>query len=175
AAHGHVDALRRGAAAVVDGAVADQQVVALRRHLGRRRRAAGGKGQRKQGKRQAWHGRDSFARAGHGSERIGRSSRHSRAAAMTASAASNRKNAGWLAFDHSVPTTPASRLPLKMARNQDATVVAPSRGGASLANRPSPVGRMYSSPRVRMTKNATTHGQSTRAPPASAVTVASSR
>src|SRR5690606_18330998 len=70
---------------------------------------------------------------------------------------------------------PASRLPLKMARNQDATVVAPSRGGASLANRPSPVGRMYSSPRVRMTKNATTHSQSTRASPASAVTVANSR
>ena len=56
--------------------------------------------------------------------RIGRSSRHSNAAAATARPASTRKNPEWLALDHSAPTSPASRLPLKMARNHDATVVA---------------------------------------------------
>src|SRR5690606_19742889 len=74
----------------------------------------------------------------HPSVRIGRSSRHSSAAAAAASPARSRKNPAWLALLHNVPTMPASRLPLKMARNHDATVVAPSLGGASLANRPSP-------------------------------------
>src|SRR3546814_17923259 len=80
--------------------------------------------------------------SGRGSARIGRSSHHNSAAATTANAASSRKKAGWPTFDQSIPTTPASRLPLKIARNHDATVVAPRRGGASFANSPRPVGRI---------------------------------
>src|SRR3546814_8741095 len=95
------------------------------------------------------------------------SSRPNSAAATTANAASSRKKAGWPTDDQSIPTTPASRLPLKIARNHDATVVAPRRGGASFANSPRPVGRMYSSPKVRIKKNATSHAQPTRVSPRS--------
>ncbi len=85
------------------------------------------------------------------------------------------KKPAWLAELHSVPTTPASRLPLKTARNQAATVVAPSRGGARRANRPRPVGRMYSSPSVRITKNSSSHTQLARSLPTEAATAASNR
>jgi hypothetical protein len=60
---------------------------------------------------------------------------------------------------HNVPTIPAERLPLNMDRYQAATVVAPSPMGASLANKPRPVGKMYSSPTVKTTKNSTSHNQ----------------
>src|SRR3546814_11748886 len=71
-----------------------------------------------------------------------------------------------------MPTTPASRLPLKIARNHHATLVPPKRGGASFANRPRPVGRMYSSPQVRITKDGPSHAHLPPVPPARAPTPA---
>ncbi len=71
------------------------------------------------------------------------------------------KNAAWPVLLHSTPIRPADRLPLKMVRNQAATVVAPKPDGARLANKPSPVGRINSSPRVSTAKKTTSHGQPT--------------
>jgi hypothetical protein len=68
---------------------------------------------------------------------------------------------------HSVPTMPAVMLPVKIARNHAATVVAPSDGGASRANRPRPVGRMNNSPSVYTTKYASNHSQLACPDPAS--------
>ena len=45
-------------------------------------------------------------------------------------------------------------------------VVAPNPGGASRANSPRPVGKMYSSPRVNRTKYNTSHSQLARPGPA---------
>ena len=63
-------------------------------------------------------------------------------AATAAMTASRTKKWAWPKRLHKAPTRPAARLPVKIARNQEATVVAPRRGGASRANRPRPVGRM---------------------------------
>ncbi len=51
-------------------------------------------------------------------------------------APSMAKNAPWLMSLHKVPTNPAARLPLKIARNQAATVVAPIVGGAKPGEQP---------------------------------------
>src|SRR5690606_35173758 len=177
AAHRHVHALRRRAAAVVDKAVTVGQVVRLLGGHGAVawRGAAGKRECQQQGGGAGVHGVHLVSVRM--CRRMGGSSCHSIAAASIASPASNAKKAAWPTCVHRVPTMPASRLPLKIARNHDATVVAPSRGGASRANRPSPVGRMYSSPKVSTRKNATSHGQPARvpAPPETASTVASIR
>src|SRR5678815_3887585 len=61
------------------------------------------------------------------------SASHARKAAAAAAAisASTTKKAAWLIAVHSIPTTPPSKLPAKLARNQAATVVALSPGGAT--------------------------------------------
>jgi hypothetical protein len=74
---------------------------------------------------------------------------------MAATVARTARNSKKVACDielHNVPTAPAQRLPVKMAKNQAATVVAAKRGGATRANSPNPVGRMCNSPKVKITK-----------------------
>src|SRR5690606_38563841 len=61
--------------------------------------------------------------------RTARSSESRSSAAATAMPASIAKKTAWLVWLHSMPTSPAERLPAKIARYQAATVVAPSRGG----------------------------------------------
>ena len=63
-------------------------------------------------------------------------------AEVDATAARVMKKAVGCSWLYQDPMYPAVRLPLKIARYQAATVVAPSRGGARRAKRPRPVGRM---------------------------------
>ena len=58
----------------------------------------------------------------------GRSSASNKAPATAATSASSAKNPAWLMRDHNAPTAPAARLPLKVAKNQAASVVAPRAG-----------------------------------------------
>ena len=62
--------------------------------------------------------------------------------AIAAMSVRNAKNCAWLVLLHSMPTAPADRLPMKIARNQASTVVAPNPIGAKPANSPNPVGKM---------------------------------
>ena len=96
---------------------------------------------------------------------------------MAATVASDARKAKNIACDielHRVPTAPADRLPVKIAKNQAATVVAAKRGGASRAKRPNPVGRMCNSPMVKMTKKRTSQRPLARCSPAWAATPARS-